>query len=181
MILICVPEHPNPQFDRARSERAIHNLRGSFDLIFLRGRSLEDNLNRAREIILECGYEALLVIEHDIVPPSDALLKLGRWDLQIVSGLYRLQGGALAAFWWDERHKALESVPEDLQDPLVQVYAVGFGCLFVKRKVLEKIMFKDPLKTKVGSDVQFCRDAQSLGFKVWCDTSVWCEHLERRF
>jgi hypothetical protein len=68
----------------------------------------------------------------------------------------------------------------------ILVDAVGAGCLLIKREVLEAVYqanseshypwFQILPGTKGGEDFEFCRRARELGYKVWVDFSVQCNH-----
>jgi len=60
-------------------------------------------------------------------------------------------------------------------------YLVGMGLTVIDRKVLEKIkppwFACPPLgDSAMRPDTYFCEKAQDLGFKIYCDLSVWTGH-----
>lgn len=98
------------------------------------------------------------------------------------------------------------SLPEGgiVQDPFVQVRAIGTGALAVHRSVIEELQRKhptlwyrdhrhehepihklfdfelageDPWQVDQGEDYRFCMMAQDAGFKVWLDTRPRVVHL----
>ena len=66
---------------------------------------------------------------------------------------------------------------------LVEVDAVGSGCMLVHRRVLEMLerpLFvreydSDGIATR-GHDYLFCKNAKEFGFQVWAHTGYPCEH-----
>ena len=53
----------------------------------------------------------------------------------------------------------------------------GFGCVLTSLGMLRK-MEKDWFKyQKFSEDFDFCLKAKNLGFQLWVDTAVYCEHL----
>jgi GT2 family glycosyltransferase len=75
--------------------------------------------------------------------------------------------------------------PSDYRHGLREVDALGTGCMLIKRKVLETVSmpFIDKVREGVGDrelghDLYFCRRAKELGFEVWADWDVKCEHYK---
>ena len=69
---------------------------------------------------------------------------------------------------------------------VIEVIIPSAGCLLISKKVFEqityeildlkKIGFQDPNVTTTD-DIGFCMNALNGGFKIYCDTSIKCEHL----
>lgn len=69
---------------------------------------------------------------------------------------------------------------------LIKADAVGAGCLLIRREVLEAMhdeygdqaypWFKNREGSKGGEDFEFCRRARAIGFDVWADFGVQCNH-----
>ncbi len=73
---------------------------------------------------------------------------------------------------------------------LIKLDMIGFGCCLVKREVLEKIILTEEMvsrfsKNRFGQDmfagvcVGFCNMADELGYNIYIDGSVICDHLVR--
>jgi len=61
---------------------------------------------------------------------------------------------------------------------LIEITMCGTGCIFISRKVLEKIEFR--FNNLIGfDDVVFCKEAVLKGFKIYSDCSAICQHLVR--
>jgi hypothetical protein len=70
------------------------------------------------------------------------------------------------------------------EDAVVEVDAVGFGCVAIRREVLEELpqpTFRDVAVGGAGwgEDFLFCQDAREAGFTVACDYAVRPDHLTR--
>ena len=68
---------------------------------------------------------------------------------------------------------------------LLEVDAIGSGCLLVAKRVLENVRPAfvrefDPVTGFVttGSDLNFCRRVREAGFKVWANFDYRCEHYK---
>lgn len=72
----------------------------------------------------------------------------------------------------------IELTNEEVEDSkLIEVVSCGTGCIMIHRSILEKLDFK--FNQLLGfDDVIFCDEVRNLLHeKVWCDTSIKCEHL----
>ena len=65
---------------------------------------------------------------------------------------------------------------------LVEVDAIGSGCIIISRKVLEKLRYpfrneydRDGVK-KLGNDISFCQRAKELGFRAYCHLDYVASH-----
>lgn len=143
-------------------------------------------------------YDYIMWIDSDIVFTPDHFLKLLQYDLDIVSGLYMMQGGRqyAAVKDWDEeffkKHGYFQFLtPEDIKGKtkLIEVAYSGFGFKLIKRGVFEKIGYPwfrpvyhqltDQIRDFSSEDVSFCRLAIEQGFKIWADPTVVVGHQKR--
>lgn len=137
------------------------------------------NVLKARTLVLEHpGYEALWLVESDILPPRDALRKLLACEGDTASGLYamrhsdphsnclRAQGDSLSVIEWAElRPRWGETIPTD---------GTCHGCLLIRRHVLEQVSFR--LHEDNPPDWGWMLDVKAAGFSQVCDTSIICGH-----
>lgn len=128
-------------------------------------------------------YDYLFSVDSDISFKPDTLKKLLSYDKDVVSGLYiqRKPGQHIL-----ELYKNGTNIPyNDIKGlGLIEVDGCGFGCVLVKSEVIRAIgypqfVYKSALdhKNTISEDTYFCSRAKSLGFKVWADTSILCEHI----
>jgi hypothetical protein len=137
-------------------------------------------------------YKYILTLEHDNLPPPDALVKiLARMEdnpqYACIGGLYFTQGpGGCAQIWGDPRDPVLNFRPQ-LPDPsggLVECCGTGMGF-----NVFRLDMFKDPklrrpwFKTNtengVGTqDLYFWSDARKHGYRCAIDCSIKVGHYD---
>lgn len=97
--------------------------------------------NMACQGMLEHNFEWLFFIDDDVIPPPDAFQRLASHGKDIISGLYyrratplmpvMLRYNAQGALTWIEQW----SPP----NALLEVDAVGAGCLLIHRRVLERM------------------------------------------
>lgn len=144
----------------------------------------------ARRITLGEGYDYLFTVEHDMIIPEDALVKLLEVDAGVAYGVYRFRQklavlnvyrkvGGKARF----PNKSLDFFPDLLkkarQDKVVECSGLGFGCTLIKRDVLEKVeMRRFELGGHPSPDMQFAADCMRLGIVMKAHFGVPCGHIK---
>ena len=142
----------------------------------------------ARQRILDGNYDYLFIVEHDMIIPEDALVKMLATDADVVYGLYLFRQGkpllnaarAVNSKWPD---MSLTNFPEIVkkarEQGWIEVSGFGFGCTLIRRKVLET--FEMRRNEVVGSpcpDMPFAADCMRNGFKQVCRFDVICGHIK---
>lgn len=136
-----------------------------------------------RKYFLEHNYDYLMSLDCDVMAPANTISKLLSHDKDIVTGVYIFQPyyaevNEVFPLLWIEgkagynRQVTMEAV---LDDKLMKIKAAGWGCVFVKRNVLEEVDLRRTEHTT--EDVYFYVDAQEKGFTAYADTSVKCFHM----
>lgn len=148
--------------------------------------------NILREHVLENGYDYLLNLDQDVIPPRSVIEKLLSHNKKIVMGLYfghhfvdQLNKTMVMPFAWQFKNKkeghwgdVRYLDPEEVwSDKLLKIAFTGAGCMLIHRDVLKKIKFRYDDKYDVWDDKWFGYDAYKNGFEVFLDTSVKCKHL----
>lgn len=148
-------------------------------------------LSRARRVFLQEEYEALMIVESDVIPPPYALDRLSQVleeGADVAYGVYRLRyrdrpgeptcvnvlhrlspepGGCKGV--------GSPMPPESLQSsPVVPVSGSGLGCILISRKVVEEIPFR--WEGVAHPDHYFTRDVWREGFDQRADLRVRCGH-----
>lgn len=148
-----------------------------------KGANVTAQYQRARRMVLDGGYDALLTVEHDMLIPPHALQTL--WDDggDVVYAVYVLRHGTnkLNAFQWTGGHNlgmSLDNYPDELtkarQAGRWRVSGVSNGCTLIRRHVLEAIDFRT-----VGNgppDIEFAKDVLEAGFESYARFDVLCGH-----
>lgn len=141
------------------------------------------NRNDICKKFLETDYDYLLMLDGDCVP-TDKLLDLADYDKDIIGGTcFGFTQKMIVPFAMRQRKDYKYDVMDlDLNNGIVEVDAIGSGCMMIARRVLEKLPHPfrneyDPegIKTK-GLDFNFCRRAKLLGFRTWIDTDMLVSH-----
>lgn len=136
------------------------------------------NYRKAQRVMLAERYDALMIIENDLIVPPDTIDRLLAVDADIAYGVYGLRRG------WPSlnvRHPVtLQSYSDhrsewaSLYGQIVDVSGIGFGCTLIQRHVLEAL----PLHSDNGgdADTQLAHDATAYGFTQRADTTLLCGH-----
>lgn len=141
---------------------------------------LADKLNAAAEMVMLHGYDALFIIEYDMVVPEDALVKLASVDADVVYGLYCLRTTTthqwLVARELDEDRVTWVSNVElaGSWGKVVESVGLGTGCTLIKREALKKLVFR---AGRFAPDWYLALDAQDYGMKQAHHLGVACGHI----
>lgn len=152
-------------------------------------------IDQIRNLIAEWAkrYDYLLSVDSDIVLPRDSLKKMLAADKDIVTGLYiqRIPDTHTLEVYMVTSNGGMTNIPHELlakHNGLVEVAGCGFGCVLIKGDVFRKMeyphfFYQSALdhKNTVSEDVFFCKKARDLGFTIWADTTIKCDHKGSTF
>jgi hypothetical protein len=186
VLLFC----PTVKLSRATFE-AIHGLHfdGTLDRMFTYDNPHGDhaaqnviyNYRKAERIVKAEGYDYLLTVEDDMLPPPDALEKLIALDADIAYGVYCFRKGkpTINIARPDDLMQCY-SLPHNLAawaelfGQAIECGGLGLGCTLIKRSVFDVLEFHSV--KGFDADTQLAKDAMRLGLRQRCDTSVLCGH-----
>ena len=146
-------------------------------------------------------YDYIMWIDSDIVFTTDQFLQLLKHDKDIVSGLYKMDGGTHFATVkdWDKKYFRKNSTFEFLTtdsvnkwveknpNKLMEVEYTGFGFMLVKKGVFERLKYPwfSPIYEKdmgkdvldfCSEDVSFCQKVIKKGYKIHIDPTIVVGH-----
>lgn len=148
--------------------------------------------NSACSDVLANGFQWLLFLDDDVIPPPDVFARLAQHNVDIVSGLYyrRQEPICPVAMLRDDKGQSQWVTSWNPPDSRIEVDLVGAGCLLLHRRVLERMpppwfvweIGKEDLdpkenRQKMSEDFAFCIRAKAAGFKIYLDTSIRCDHV----
>jgi hypothetical protein len=142
---------------------------------------------KARQRVLNEGYDALWTVEHDMIIPEDALVKMLDTDADVVYGLYLFRHltpmlNALRATTGRYANMSVSAFPELVakgkRQGWLEVSGAGNGCTLIYRRVLEKIDFHRADGGVPIPDLPFATDCIQNGFKQIARFDVPCGHIK---
>jgi len=173
--------------DNSKDDSYLKKLK-SLDLSAMKGHWYEgakDRIVSSRNILrkqaIQQGYDFLLSLEQDIIPPKDIIERLLHNNKDIVSAVYFMPYNntltpMLGVNQGKEKYSYLSFEQVDKSSEVININYVGLGAILISKRVLEKIKFR--IDKKPGfDDWWFCKDAEREGFKIYADLSVKCKHL----
>lgn len=135
-------------------------------------------------------WDRLVVYEHDMIPPKDALNRVAQYgdEHDIVGSIYFKHDWPHHVMAWMQVNPPMfspltaEVVRNMVEKPaLYEVDGVAMGFTSIKREVFENwnpdIPMWNPTPPLIGHDLHFCHEAKKQGFKVWVDSGIGCGHL----
>lgn len=142
--------------------------------------------NRAREIALALGVDAMLTVEDDMLIPDHAVSALIDAQADIAYALYvwRRPPHAWSAYWHLEDDGGLSVIMWDAERAVawlreravVSMRGVGMGCTLIRRAVLETIPFRLD-QGRAAPDWWLAYDARRAGFAQATHFGVICGHV----
>lgn len=144
--------------------------------------------NRLVKDAREIGCSHLFFLDSDVLPPVDVIPRLMSQQLPIISGLYWSKKGTPGMWKSTLDRKTYEPIVEWPQGQLVEVDAVGAGCLLIDMRVFDTLdkmelpwfewTIKDPAdqEGRYSEDFVLCRHVQDAGYRVYVATGVVCRH-----
>lgn len=135
---------------------------------------------------VEIDADWILWIDDDVEPP-----------LSTLEDLYKAtpMGDIVTGFYWRKMAPYLSVVgrfnvdssvtwldPDDMALPYEEVHAIGFGCVLMRRKVIDHVALECnslPFLTKPGQteDVYFGNAARRMGYKIIAVRDLHCRHV----
>ena len=135
-------------------------------------------------------WDRLVVYEHDMLPPVDALNRIAQYgpEHDIVGSMYFKHDAPHHVMAWMQVQPPFfspltaQTVKTMVDNPaLYEVDGVAMGFTSIRREVFEQwdknIPMWYPEPPLVGHDLHFCHHAKRQGFKVWVDSGIGCGHL----
>ncbi len=139
---------------------------------------------------LESKAKWLLFLDSDVFLPKDAVNRLMSHNKDIVNGIYWMKTQPPQPVIYNQVGDGpIWNITP--QDELLKIGGAGLGCCLIKMDVFRKFQekgidfFKQDwiyrknqrrVQVSLGEDHWFFEQARELGFDIWCDTNVMCDH-----
>lgn len=127
----------------------------------------------------------LFSVDSDIIIPPDSLKKLVASNKDICSALiYNDLHFASPELRWPhrycniliEKNEGIKHYMNYPQKSLFQVHTTG-AVYLLSKEVCQNVKYEFH---KQGEDIGFCINAHKLGYGVWCNSDIFCDHRMRR-
>lgn len=140
---------------------------------------------KAQKRAIREKFDALLCIEHDMLPPADAIIRLSETDYPVVYGVYRFRFSRVInicrAGMQPGFEASLSNHPDELRRAFVagvcECSGLGFGCTLIRREVLERLPFHQGDGSDYYPDTPFARDCIAAGIPQAANFRVLCAHV----
>lgn len=190
---LCAGVYPHliNQDDEDPYEVLIHQKKPTYKdphPYFNKAINIAEHRNEVRKMALQTNADFFFWVDSDILVPLHALRVLKSSDQSIMGGWCPIQGSPLwAGGLWDEQgFNPLTQVESGVSE----VSMAGLACLLLKREVMEKIEFNPGIDLKLkryengeefiaGTSAQFGVEALKMGYSIFMDGNVVCQHLQR--
>jgi len=141
--------------------------------------------HKAQLLTIAGGYDALYIVESDMIPPPDALKRLAELGVPVAYGVYALRHGKPVVNVWRYEGKnlgmSLSLYPDELRaawGKAIRCSGIGHGCALIRRDVLLKLPMR-PGPGNTAPDWSFAEDCLRLGIQQWAHLG-WCAATRRR-
>lgn len=154
-------------------------------------RPIANNRNKIAKRFLAGDWDYLFMLDSDNPPLYQRnIFDLLDFDKDVIAGICPGLGTDGIRFhvykFGKEYPKKLifKQYPPIERDGLKQVDAVGTGCIFIKRKVLEKVkrpfedLFDEDGILITNDDMAFSHKCKQAGFEIWVHWDYACSHFK---
>lgn len=134
-----------------------------------------DRLSKVRNEFLNCiiDEDYVFSIDSDILVPKDSLLRLLNHNKDIISALVYNDPNKVYPNILLIKNGKITHYFNFPKNSLFEVDITG-AVYLLKSEVCQKVRYS---YHSFGEDVPFCLCAKKLGYKIWCDSSIYCNHI----
>lgn len=197
-LAICIPLYDgNVKIDLMSS--LLMMVKPNFRLFYSIGHAIDAQRNELVQSALAWKEMThILFVDADTILPSHGIIRLLQREKDMVSGFYMQNQNPFAPLVIKRpQHKEtgkrmvnfFPNITPNMNHAVIKADASGGGALLIKREIFESIslphfkttLLPDSRYGKVmGEDVFFFDKAKDLGYQLYVDISVKCEHVSGR-
>lgn len=199
-ILIAVPTYENITPDTFKSIYELDKCGNDCVFDFIRGYDCAAARNHIAERALELEADYVLMIDNDVILPSDALKNLLEDNNDVCLGYYahrtdeNISGNRTCVCKNDGEFNYTHSFMGNELITIknaginkIQIHGGGMGCALIKTEVFRRLNFPwykfvtyDD-RGVLSEDLYFCELCNQNNIPIYVDTRVSCKHLFRTF
>jgi glycosyltransferase involved in cell wall biosynthesis len=147
--------------------------------------------NKLIDYALENNYDYIFFLDHDVVPPTNAIEQFISRDKKALCGIYFntvtnpqkqkiIIPGVYKVIPDTKDEEGLPSMrlisqEEVFSEELIKVVSCGGGCLFLHKDIIKKVRFNEELKQ--CEDRDFCITLFKKNISLYCDSKNLCKHF----
>lgn len=193
--LIACPTRGHVWYETAMSLAELATSSTSVDFLYVRNtRSVIEARNEVLAAFLESPHSALLMVDDDTIPSGDVMdLVDALWTLDeagivgaptpivlpglpVVPNIYSITEES------NEFAIDMSMALKPTQEEFVEVDAIGFGCVALKRSLVEEMPTVENRVDKkgniyMGEDIDYCVRARSKRFKTYAAMKQFTDHV----
>ena len=128
-------------------------------------------MRKARRLVLQGDYDYLFNVEHDVVVPKDALVKLVEAKKNLICGLYRYRHTRCKEEMLMPQFAGAKPLAKP-GDEILNACVIPWGCTLFSQYILDVLPFGNLM------DGQYCGECKKLGIPRWVHTGVMCKHID---
>lgn len=206
-ILIAVPTFENIYPDTFKSIYDLDTEGHEVSFEFVRGYDCATARNRIAQMALDKGVDYVLMVDNDVVLPSDAFRSLTDGLKDVCLGFYAhrdadnlYRGRTCVCKLEDEKGVRYFNYPleseytakelhalRDAGKHKIRIHGGGMGCAFIKTDVFRKtkypwydwVNYKNEKRSMLSEDLYFCEQCKAKNIPIYTDTRVNCGHMLR--
>jgi len=205
-ILLVENSEGDEFFDKISGERRIKVVKYNSDEK-VKMKRLIDSRNIILKYGVENNYDFILMMDCDVMPPSNIIGELLNCHKDAVSGLYynhfivdnlkkwlpvcwkifsdKEFDDIKTKYTLPEVIKSKEDMPRHItpdeagSGELLEIFHPSAGCMLLSRKAFENAKYHTEYKNGLlcTDDIPFVKNLRENGFKIYCYTKVLCKHL----
>lgn len=124
-------------------------------------------------------FDWVLWLDADMVFDDDLFDRLLATGKQLVTGVYHARRPPYGSciFYKVNPVDRVTTYPKEI----FRIDGCGFGCMLTDVNVLAAVyrnfgncFLPSP---ELGEDLEFCKRARKLGYKIWCEPNIQCGHI----
>lgn len=183
---ICIPAHDTLHTNFAI---ALANLTSkltkdniNYQLHVICGSVVAESRTRLANEALDHGASHLLWLDSDIHFPANVVTRFLQHNKDIVAANYSTRYSPYRSVAFVDSNNSDKRL--ETKFGLHKVWAVGMGCMLVKKSVFENLPkpwfdheYNKVLDSFSGEDIYFCNQANNHGIDIWVDAEVQLAHL----
>lgn len=207
-ILIAVPTFETIFPDTFKSIWDINRNGHEVLFEFVRGYDCATARNRIAQIAMDKDVDYVLMVDNDVVIPSDVLVNMLDDPVDVCLGFYAhrdndniYRGRTSVCKLYDPSGELYFNYPLDSEytakeleelraggKKKIQIHGGGMGCAFIKTDVFRRldypwydwVNYDDDNRGMLSEDLYFCEQCKMYGISVYTDTRTGSGHMLRR-